>query len=278
VVDAINSAGSFALPELLEEMGVEVIRLNCEGNGDFNHDPEPIPKNLVMLSETVKKYKADCGMACDPDADRLSLVDEQGVPIGEELTLALAVKYVLSKYNGKGKANVVINLSTSKVTDDIARGGGAKVYYTPVGEANVIEGMRKHRALIGGEGNGGVIYPESHYGRDALVGAAIICSLLAKEKKSMSYLAGTLPKYFNIKMKAAVPKGYETRVSKMEKAAFKSFENLKVDRQDGLRFDFSQGWFQIRKSNTEPIFRLIVETNSPSMSMMIKKEVLSFFK
>jgi len=274
VVDAVNGAGSFALPEMLERLGVKVFRINCEGDGNFVHKPEPSPENLKQLGAAVKKYKADCGMACDPDADRLALVDETGKAIGEELTLALAVKHVLSRKKG----NVVINLSTSRVTEDTATAAGCKTYYTSVGEANVIAGMRKYRAIIGGEGNGGVIYPLFHAGRDSLIGGAIISSILAESGMSLSKLAGTLPIYYTIKSKAELPKDFEKRAAGMEKAANRSFENLKIDRRDGLRFDFAKGWFQIRKSNTEPIYRLIVETDSKKLSSSIKKEVESFFK
>lgn len=274
IVDAVNGAGSIALPRLLEELGVEVIRLNCANDGNFVHNPEPIPENLDMLSGAVKKFRADMGMACDPDADRLALVDESGVPIGEELTLALAVKYILSLKPGK----VVVNLSTSRVTEDAAIENSSRIYYAPVGEANVVEEMRKRKAVIGGEGNGGVIYPALHHGRDALVAAAIICAALAGSKKSLSSLSGTLPKYYNIKMKAPIPAGFDVRISRIEKTARQSCENLKIDRRDGIRFDFTNGWFQIRKSNTEPIFRLIVETNSMKLSSLIKNEVMSFLK
>ncbi len=272
VVDAVNGAGSEALPLLLEKLGVKVIRINCLGNGDFVHQPEPIPKNLTMLAKAVKKHKADIGMACDPDADRLALVDEQGHPIGEELTLALAVKHVLAKKRGK----VVVNLSTSRVTEDVAATAKAKTLYTPVGEANVVAGMRRHRAVIGGEGNGGVIYPAFHAGRDAMVGSAMVASLLAESGHTVSGLVGTLPKYYTIKQKAPLPPRFEQKVAKMEKAAKKSFDTLRIDRRDGLRFDFPRGWFQIRKSNTEPIYRLIVETDSNKLSRLIRDEVMTF--
>jgi phosphomannomutase len=274
VVDAVNGAGSIALPQLLNKLGVDVVRLNCDNDGNFVHNPEPAPKNLEMLAAAVKKFKADIGLACDPDADRLALVDEGGNAISEEFTLALAVKYILSKTNGK----VVVNLSTSKATESVAKEFGARTYYSAVGEANVITEMRKQRAVIGGEGNGGVIYPALHYGRDSLVGAAIICSLLAKSGKTLSELVGTLPIYYNIKLKASLPSGYEFKVSRMEKVAIKSFDNLKIDRRDGLRFDFAQGWFQIRKSNTEPIYRLIIETVDERLTKMIKREVMSFLR
>ncbi len=227
-----------------------------------------------MLSGAVGKFKADLGMACDPDADRLALVDETGQPIGEELTLTLAIKYVLTKKRG----NVVINLSTSRVTEDIVREAGARLFYTPVGEANVIAGIRKHRAVIGGEGNGGVIYPAFHCGRDALVGGAIISALLAESKMKLSGLTGTLPIYYNIKTKTPLPAGFDGKMNRMKEAAKKSFKGLKVDKRDGLRFDFGGGWFQIRKSNTEPIYRLIVETNNRKLTRDIKNEIFKLLK
>lgn len=257
IVDAINGAGSFALPELLERLGIRVVRVNCKGDGDFTHEPEPVPHNLAQLARAVKKHKAHLGMACDPDADRLALVDEKGRPIGEELTLALAVKFVLAKRRG----NVVVNLSTSRVTEEAALMAGEKIFYTPVGEANVIAGIRKHKAVIGGEGNGGVIYPGFHAGRDALVGAAMIVSLLAEGRVTLSQAAGSVPEYFNIKSKAALPRDFEKNIANLEKVAQSIFTDLRIDRRDGLRFDFSRGWFQVRKSNTEPIYRLIVETD-----------------
>lgn len=274
VVDAVNGAGSIALPALLEKLGVQVIRLNCDNDGNFVHKPEPVPENLLMLSTAVKKYKADMGMACDPDADRLALVDKDGDPIGEELTLALAVKCILAKKPG----DVVVNLSTSRVTQDVALSAGVKIRYTPVGEANVIAGMKKYKAVIGGEGNGGVILPKFHYGRDALVGAAIIMSLMAQTRKRLSELIGTLPIYHNIKHKASLPQGYEEKILEIERKALESFEHLKIDRRDGLRFDFERGWFQIRKSNTEPIYRLIIETDSSKLSAILKKEITGILK
>ncbi|MCP4684822.1 MAG: phosphoglucosamine mutase, partial [bacterium] len=163
VVDAINGAGSEALPLLLERLGAEVVRINCKGNGDFVHEPEPTPKNLTQLGRAVKRHKADLGMACDPDADRLALVDEKGRPVSEELTLTIAVADVLRKKRGA----TVINLSTSRTTADVARALNSPVYYSKVGEANVVEMMRKKKAVIGGEGNGGVIFPAFHAGRDS---------------------------------------------------------------------------------------------------------------
>ena len=274
VVDAINGAGSLALPLLLERMGAKVIKLNCNGDGDFVHETEPIAKNLAQLSKAVKKHKADLGMACDPDADRLALVDENGIPIGEELTLTIAVKQVLKK----SRKNVVINLSTSKTTADIAEQSKAKVYYSKVGESNVVQMMRAKKAGIGGEGNGGVIYPECHAGRDALVGAALVLSCLVEEKLTLSSLVETFPKYYNIKTKAPLKTNFKTKLKSFEKEAPKLLGKIKIDRRDGLRFDFKEGWLQIRSSNTEPIFRLIVETSDKKLTDSLLKKVKKYFK
>ncbi len=273
VVDAVNGAGSVALPQMLKKLSAKVIEINCDNSGKFPHEPEPIPKNLKQLQKAVKKYKADIGMACDPDADRLALVDEKGQPIGEELTLTLAVKEVLRKKKG----TTVINLSTSKVTEDVARMSGSKVFYSKVGEANVVQMMHAKKALIGGEGNGGVILPSFHAGRDSLIAAALVLSCLANEKKPLSKLVETLPKYYTIKTKAALPNNFIARLIKFEKGASKLLGKTKVDRRDGLRFDFADGWVQVRSSNTEPIFRLIVETNDKKLTSRLTKQVIKFF-
>jgi len=258
VVDAINGAGSFALPELLKRLGVRVVCINCKNDGDFFRPPEPTPGHLYELGRAVRKHKADLGMACDPDADRLALVDENGRAVGEELTLALAVAHYLRRKKGP----VVINLSTSRVTSDVARMSGCQVYLSPVGESNVITEMRKRRAIIGGEGNGGVILPECHYGRDALVAAGLVMARLADAGKSLSALVGTLPPYHTIKRKAPLPGGFERKLVGVEKQIRSAFGRVVIDRRDGLRFDLSEGWIQVRKSNTEPIYRLIVEAQS----------------
>jgi phosphomannomutase len=274
VVDAINGAGSVALPALLEKLGVKVIRLNCKGDGNFVHTPEPTPRNLTQLSRAVKKHKADLGMACDPDADRLALVDDHGVAISEEYTLTIAVMEVLKRLRG----TTVINLSTSNVTADIARSLGSRVIYSKVGESNVVQTMHKHKAVIGGEGNGGVIFPTCHAGRDSLVAAALVLSALAREKRTISGLVGTFPAYYLIKSKASLPDDFAARLQRFEREAHSILGKVKVDRRDGLRFDFSQGWLQLRSSNTEPIFRLIIETDSKRLMNSLHKNVLSHFK
>jgi phosphomannomutase len=269
VVDAINGAGSVALPELLKKLGVTVVPINCAGNGDFVHEPEPVPENLKQLGRAVRKHKADLGLACDPDADRLALVDERGRPIGEELTLALAIQPVLMRHKG----TVVINLSTSRVTADVASSLGAKVAYSKVGEANVVAAMRRRKAIIGGEGNGGVIYPAFHAGRDSLIASALVLTLLAKRKLSLSQLVATLPKYYTIKIKAPLKPGFAQKLKRLEKSVPNLVGRAKLNRLDGLRIDFESGWIQLRTSNTEPIYRLIVETDSESLSRRLLAQV-----
>ncbi|MBU8933300.1 MAG: phosphoglucosamine mutase [candidate division Zixibacteria bacterium] len=274
VVDAINGAGSVALPKLLRRMGATVFEVNCNNDGKFVHEPEPTPANLSQLARAVRRHKADLGMACDPDADRLALVDEKGRPIGEELTLTIAVMEVLKKRRG----TTVINMSTSRATADVARAAGSKVIYSKVGEANVVQAMHRAKAIIGGEGNGGVIYPSFHAGRDALIGAALVLSCLAEEKMSLSGLVETLPTYFTIKSKASFPADFKTRLAKFEKGAAELLGSCRVDRRDGLRFDFTEGWAQVRSSNTEPIFRLIVETDDTKLTARLTRQILRYFK
>ncbi len=213
-------------------------------------------------------------MACDPDADRLALVDETGRPIGEELTLTIAVREVLKKVKG----DTIINLSTSRVTEDIAHSFGSRVKYSKVGEANVVAMMRKMKGIIGGEGNGGVIYPTFHAGRDSLIAAALVLSALAEEKIKLSSLVATFPAYYNIKTKGHLKDNFKKRLLEFEKKASQILGKSKIDRRDGLRFDFKQGWLQIRSSNTEPIYRLIIETNDEKLTNSLLNKVKYFFK
>lgn len=276
VVDAVNGAGSEALPLLLKKLNVEVIEINCKGDGDFVHEPEPVPKNLTQLCKAVKKHKADLGLACDPDADRLALVDNNGTAIGEELTLTIGVMAVLLKMKGA----TVINLSTSKVTEDIAKSLGSKVIYAKVGEANVVEMMQKKNGVIGGEGNGGVIFPSFHAGRDSLIAAALTLTVLADRKTTLSALVETFPKYYNIKDKAQLKdkEKFLLELKQFEKDSVSIFGKSKIDRRDGLRFDFADGWLQLRTSNTEPIYRIITETNSPKLTASLTDKVKKYFK
>jgi phosphomannomutase len=232
-----------------------VIELNCKPDGKFAHDPEPVPQNLASLCRSVKKHKADLGFANDPDVDRLAIVSEKGVPLGEEATLALAAKFVLSR---KPDSKVAANISTSRMIDDIADEYGSKVYRTKVGEAHVARQLRKVKGVIGGEGNGGVILPEFHYGRDALVGMALLLQYLAESDKPISQLSSALPRYFMIKRKAKLSKNFDKNLVKLKK----SFSRGRINPLDGIRIDFENSWLHIRKSNTEPLVRVIAEARS----------------
>ena len=253
VVDCVNGAGYLALPMLLEKLGCEVAPLNATPDGHFPHNPEPIPENLGQLETKVRELGADLGMATDPDADRLALVSGAGKAVGEEYTLALAVDYVLSKTPG----TVAVNLSTSQMNDEVAKKYGEKCYRTPVGEAHVAMALKKYRGVIGGEGNGGVILPQLHPGRDALVGAALVLSHLAESGKTLAQAVDALPRFSFIKTKGTLtPKAdIKGKLVKIEKL----HRNGRKDKRDGLWLGFPEGWFQVRLSNTEPIWRLAVE-------------------
>jgi len=260
------------------EAGVLLSRLLRYGcfsfDGNFVHEPEPTPKNLSQLAREVKRHKADLGMACDPDADRLALVDETGKAVSEEYTLTIAVQEVLRSSKGA----TVINLSTSKMTADVAVAMGSKVYLSKVGESNVVTVMRQKKGVIGGEGNGGVIYPSFHAGRDSLIAAGLVLSALGRGKATLSELVKTFPRYYSIKGKANLPADFATRLAAFESTVESLCGPATVDRRDGLRFDFTAGWLQIRSSNTEPIFRVIVESNQSELTNDIYNKVLKYFR
>lgn len=263
VIDAVNGGGAIAGPMLLEKLGCGVLRLNCIPDGRFPHPPEPVPANLAMLGEAVVKSGADIGFAVDPDADRLAIVSENGDPIGEEYTLALAAELVLSGMPGP----MVINLSTSNLNRDVCARHKCRLYHSRVGEANVVEMMHKKKAVIGGEGNGGVILPDLHYGRDSLVGMALMLQLMAKTKKTISRLAQNLGEYVIVKSKGNITKGFDVKLRRLQE----KLSAQKITTVDGVRVDFNNGWVHIRKSNTEPIFRLIAEAET-------KKEAMSLIR
>lgn len=257
VVDAVNSVGGIAVPKLLKALGVtEVVELYCDPNGKFAHNPEPLPENLSMLCSEVKQQKADIGIAVDPDVDRLALIDEKGVPFGEEYTLVAVADYVL-KFR---KGNTVSNLSSTKALQDITLMHGGEYSASAVGEVNVVEMMKRVNAVIGGEGNGGVIYPALHYGRDALMGIALFLTHLATSNKSMHSLRAKYPNYVISKNKIQLEEGMDLDAI-MDKIKIK-YKQYPQNTIDGLRIDIDQDWVHLRKSNTEPIIRIYAESNT----------------
>ena len=265
-LDCVNGAGSAIAPLLLEKFGCEVFPINTEPTGIFAHNPEPVPQNLVDLAKAVKKHKADLGIAVDPDADRLAMISNEGNPLGEEYTLALAVKFLLSKKLGY----VVVNLSTSRVIDDIAQYYNVLLFKTKVGEINVSQKMQEVDAVIGGEGNGGVILPEVHPGRDAAVGIALVMQFLTEFGGTISQLKQSLPQYYILKDKEFIKNVDSDRVIEHFSEKYKH-EQLELT--DGLRIDRADSWIHLRKSNTEPIIRLIVESRTPEISWRILQEL-----
>ena len=268
VVDAVNSSGGIFVPMLLKALGVkEIIELNCEPTGLFAHNPEPLPENLTSLSNTVVREGADLGISVDPDVDRLALVNEDGEMFGEEYTLVAVADYILQ--NKKGSA--VSNLSSTIALKDICEKHGCIYHPSAVGEVNVVEKMKEVDAVIGGEGNGGIIYPELHYGRDALVGIALFLTHLAKTGKSISFLRSTYPNYEIIKDKIPLESGTNVDVilSKLEE----KYQNFEINTVDGLKIIMPDGWVMIRKSNTEPIVRVYAESNSRTIAENIVKQI-----
>ena len=256
VVDAINSTGAIFVPALLRAMGVEdIIILNGEVDGKFAHNPEPLPQNLSQLANEVNRSGADLGIAVDPDVDRLVLVCEDGSMFGEEYTLVAVADYVLSKRKG----NTVSNLSSSRALKDITVKHGGEYFPSAVGEVNVVKKMKEVNAVIGGEGNGGIILPDLHYGRDALVGIALFLTHLANTGKSVKQLRGSYPDYFIIKNKMELQHGLHLN-SIFEKIR-KKYKSHPVNTEDGLRIEFENDWVHLRSSNTEPIIRIIAESN-----------------
>ena len=256
VVDAVNSTGGIAIPRLLERLGVEVIKLYCEPNGHFPHNPEPLKEHLGDICKKVVEEKADFGIVVDPDVDRLAFITDQGEMFGEEYTLVACADYVLSK----AKGNVVSNLSSSRALRDIAQKYGVTYSAAAVGEVNVVTEMKRVEAIIGGEGNGGIIYPELHYGRDALVGVALFLSLLAERGGSVQQLRESYPAYFMSKNKIQLTE--QINPDQILKAMEQKYAYEQTTTIDGLKIDFTDSWVHLRKSNTEPIIRIYTEAKS----------------
>ncbi len=260
VVDPVNSTGALAVPPLLEALGCSYRLINGEVTGQFAHNPEPLPEHLTQLSETVVAESAHLGIAVDPDVDRLVLTCENGQPFGEEYTLVAVADYILGRY-GKGGATVS-NLSSSRALRDIAARYQAQYFAAAVGEVHVVEKMKAVGAVIGGEGNGGIIYPTLHYGRDALVGIALFLTHLAKSGKTASELRRTYPDYFMIKDR--LERSPTLSLAEILSLLRQKYRHLPLNTEDGLKIDFPQGWVHLRPSNTEPIIRLYAEAHTPA--------------
>lgn len=256
-IDCVNSVGGLIIPQLLKELGVkEVIELYCNPNGQFPHNPEPLPEHLTEISKLTKEKGANLGFVVDPDVDRLAIVNEDGSMFGEEYTLVSVADYIL----GHTKGNTCSNLSSTRALRDVTEKHGGKYVASAVGEVNVVAAMKRNMAVIGGEGNGGIIYPEIHYGRDALVGIALFLTHLAKSGKSCSELRATYPEYYISKNKIELTPGID--VDNILLKVKEKYKEIPVNDIDGVKIDFPTEWVHLRKSNTEPIIRIYAESKS----------------
>ena len=272
VVDAVNSTGGIAIPLLLERLGVEAVKLHCEPNGHFPHNPEPLKQHLTDLSEKVVAIGADFGIAVDPDVDRLAFMDEKGVMFGEEYTLVACADYILSHKPG----NTVSNLSSTRALRDVTEKYGGTYTASAVGEVNVVNAMKASNAIIGGEGNGGIIYPESHYGRDALVGVALFLSLLAERKIAVSTLRASYPSYFMSKKKIDLNPTID--VDAILVAMESKYAHEQITTIDGVKIDFPNEWVHLRKSNTEPIIRIYTEAPTQDTADELADKIINEIK
>lgn len=272
VVDGVNSTGGIYVPALLKALGVEVIELHCIPTGHFAHNPEPLPEHLTEISGMVRKHGSHMGIVVDPDVDRLAFVSEDGEMFGEEYTLVAIADYVLSQTPG----STVSNMSSTRALRDVTEKHGQTYTASAVGEVNVVTKMKETNAVIGGEGNGGIIYPESHYGRDALVGIALFLTHLAKENKTMSILKASYPSYHISKNKIELTP--EIDVDKILSSIEKKYSNYPINTIDGVKIDFDEEWVHLRKSNTEPIIRIYTESASANTANNLAKKIISDIK
>ncbi len=273
VVDAVNSVGGVVIPALLRELGCEVVELNCDPTGEFAHNPEPLAENLTEICEAVVKEKADLGVVVDPDVDRLAFIMENGVMFGEEYTLVAVSQYILKEF---GAGATVSNLSSSRALRDVTEALGGSYTAAAVGEVNVTTKMKEVGAVIGGEGNGGVIYPELHYGRDALVGVALFLTYFAKLNKTMTELRAELPAYFASKNKIELTPAID--VDKVLVEMKERYSNENVTDIDGVKIDFVENWVHLRKSNTEPIIRVYTEAKSQAEADQLAERFIAEIK
>jgi phosphomannomutase len=273
VVDAVNSTGGIAIPKLLKSLGVaEVRELYCYPDGNFPHNPEPLPENITHISNELANGHYDLGFVLDPDVDRLAIVNEDGTPFGEEYTLVAVADYILSQHQG----NTVSNLSSTRALRDVTEKRGGKYEASAVGEVNVVTKMKETNAIIGGEGNGGIIYPELHYGRDALVGIALFLTHLAKFGKSCSQLRASFPSYHISKNKIELTP--EIDVDGILEAIQERYKNQPINTIDGVKVEFDKEWVHLRKSNTEPIIRIYSESDSESKAEHLAQKMISDIK
>ncbi len=272
VVDGVNSSGGIAIPALLERLGVEVVKLYCEPNGEFPHNPEPLKEHLTDISNLVVKTQADLGIVVDPDVDRLALINEDGSMFGEEYTLVACADYVLSKTPG----NTVSNLSSSRALRDITEKHGGHYTASAVGEVNVVVAMKETKAMIGGEGNGGIIYPDLHYGRDSLVGVALFLTHLAQTGLSCKQLRETYPNYYMSKNKIQLEKGMD--VDGLLEKFKNAYAHEQITTVDGVKVDFADEWVHLRKSNTEPIIRVYTESTSQTKADALAQRIIGEVK
>lgn len=272
-VDAVNSSGGIFVPALLKALGVSVIHeLYCEPNGDFPHNPEPLAEHLQDLSKLVIEKKADLGIAVDPDVDRLCFVMENGEMFGEEYTLVAVSDYILQHTPG----NTVSNLSSTRALKDVTLKHGGEYFAAAVGEVNVVNKMKEMNAVIGGEGNGGVIYPATHYGRDALVGIALFLTYLANKKQKISELRASYPEYHMSKNKITLQPGMD--IDAILRSVEESYQEVPHSTIDGLKIDFEEEWVHLRKSNTEPIIRVYTEASSPEKASALADKIMNHIK
>ena len=272
-IDCINSVGGIIVPQLLKSLGVrKVVELNTTPDGNFAHNPEPLPENLTGISGLVVKEQADLGFVVDPDVDRLAIICEDGSMFGEEYTLVAVSDYILKHTPG----STVSNMSSTRALKDVTEKYGCNYFSSAVGEVNVVEEMKRRKAVIGGEGNGGVIYPTLHYGRDALAGIALFLTHLAKSRMKCSLLRRHYPDYVIAKKKLTLQPGAD--FIKILDAVRKEFHNREIDERDGMRIEYPGGWIQIRKSNTEPIIRIYAESSTTQEAESLAEKVISIVK
>ena len=272
-IDCVNSVGGIVIPQLLKALGVkEVLEIHCEPHGNFAHNPEPLPENLTDLADAIKEHKADVGFAVDPDVDRLAIICENGEPFGEEYTLVAIADYIL----GNTLGNTVSNLSSTRALRDVTEKHGATYTAAAVGEVNVVTKMKETNAVIGGEGNGGIIYPASHYGRDALVGIALFLTQMAKSNMKVSELRATYPSYFMSKQKIDLTP--DINIDELLLAMKEKYKEEDIIDIDGVKIEFKDRWVHLRKSNTEPIIRIYTEAPSTEEAEALGKQIISEIK